>query len=284
MVMRRWMLPVGISTVFLSSCGVLTPTLEEFPNSSKDEPFLVQAVVASIHCELASAVQEFIEADKLNMKRNAGRRNAAWFDAWGAQVALTLSVQERVSLNPSAAWTPPAAGNTNFTLSGGLSASSEATRINKANFFYTVKQLYDHGACKGVQPTSGSGSPLIQNDLRVGDWLFDQMPSSGTNEVIYPTSASGAFGQNVLSHEVKFEVITSGGVTPAWKLSRVAVNPDGSFVGVGRNRVSDLIVTFGPLDPKQDNKGLISEAENVHFVQQLGLATSTRPEVRFSLF
>lgn len=268
----------------LAGCGFIVPSLEEFPNSRKNEPFLVQAVVSSIHCELSSAVYEFIEADIRNMKRNANRRNAAWFDKWGVQVALTLSVQERISVNPSAIWTPPAAGNTQFALSGGVSGSSEASRINKANYFYTVKQLYDRGPCKGAQPSTGSGSPLIQNNLGVADWLFDQMPPSGTNEIIYPTSASGAFGQNVLSHEVKFEVITSGGLTPTWTLSRVAINPDGTLVGASRNRVSDLIVTFGPLDPKQDNKGLISEAENVHFVQQLGLATSTRPEVRFSLF
>ncbi|MBY3537586.1 hypothetical protein HFN68_32600 [Rhizobium laguerreae] len=267
----------------LSGCGAIVPSLEELP-TSRDEPLLVQSVVSSIHCELTSAVYEFIQADKANMKRNRNRRNAAWFDDWGVQVALTLSVQEKTSVNPSAIWTPPSRGSSSFLLSGGVSGSTEASRINKSNYFYTVKQLHQHGPCKGEQPKSGSGSPLIQNDLKVGDWLFDQMPSSATNEIVYPTSADGAFGQNVLSHEVKFEVITSGGLTPAWTLSRISINPDGRLLNASRNRVSDLIVTFGPLDPKQNNKGLTAEAENVHFVQQLGLATSTRPEVRFSLF
>ena len=78
----------------------------------------------------------------------------------------------------------------------------------------------------------------------------------------------------MLSHEVKFVIATSGGVTPTFRLTRATVNGSGSFIAASRGRTSDLIVTFGPLDPKQKNGALIPQAETVHQVAQFGVANS----------
>ncbi|RWX40279.1 hypothetical protein EHH54_13155 [Rhizobium leguminosarum] len=279
---------LAIST---SGCGTAVPSLQEFPSAPGDEQLLVQAIIASIHCEVANAVVEFIEADKLNAANNRGKRSGAWLDGWGAQVSLTLTINEKTSANPTGVWTPPASGNSIFTLGAGVAGSATAIRTSKANFFYTVKQLYrekqpgKNTVCTaGIQPSRGAPSLLVRNDLKLGDWLFDQLASSANNEVTFPVSSEGNWGQNVLSQEISFQVVTSGNVTPAWQLVRANFNQSGPFLEASRDRTSDLLVTFGPLDPKQDNKGLIPQAENIHFAQQLGLAQMNRPTVNVSIF
>ncbi len=205
---------------------------------------------------------------------------AAWFEQWGAQIALTLTVEEQTTAAPNMVGLPPSPPTNIFTFGVTGSASADATRTEKMNFFYSVKELYNRNGCRtGIPPAKGSSSFLIQNDLKLENWLFDQLLLSNNQEVIYPVSASNRYGQNVLSHEVTFQVTTSLGVTPAWKLQRVTFDQSGIFANIRRNRTSDLIVTFGPLDPKQDNRGLIPEAENAHFILQQGLANSsnTRP-------
>ena len=64
-----------------------------------------------------------------------------------------------------------------------------------------------------------------------------------------PAGVSGPFKSNVLSHEVKFEIVSSGNATPGWKLKQVTVNQSGNLFSISRDRIQDLIVTFGPADP-----------------------------------
>jgi hypothetical protein len=272
--------------LLLSGCGTFVPGLQEMSLDPAAEQKLIQAIVTSIHCDISRAVIQFIDQDVQTAKFNRGRRLGSWIDNWGAQVTITLAVEDKTVVNPTAVGMPPSPLTSVFTIGGTAIGSTDATRTEKVNFFYTVQELYNRGLCTvGEQPNTGAPSLLIQNDLKIGDWLFDQLPVAGTREGTYPGSAGNAFKQNVLSHETKFEVVISGGVTPAWKLVRATVNQTGTFFNASRDKTSDLIVTFGPLDPKQNNKALIPQAENLHFVQQLGLANSTNNSgVRFSVF
>jgi hypothetical protein len=64
-----------------------------------------------------------------------------------------------------------------------------------------------------------------------------------------PANEKGPFKSNVLSHEVKFDIISTGTITPGWKLSTSTINQTGTFLSGTRDRTQDLIVTFGPPDP-----------------------------------
>ncbi len=75
--------------------------------------------------------------------------------------------------------------------------------------------------------------------------------------------------QNVLSHEITFEIDTSGTITPAWKLVRGTVNQSGSLLTGLRNRRHDLTITFAPLDTGQSGNFLIPLAESTHVASQL---------------
>ena len=74
------------------------------------------------------------------------------------------------------------------------------------------------------------------------------MEESGTN-LPAPATTSGPLKSNVLSHEVKFDIISSGNLTPGWKLKQSTINGTGNFLTGSRDRTQDLILTFGPVDP-----------------------------------
>jgi hypothetical protein len=67
-------------------------------------------------------------------------------------------------------------------------------------------------------------------------------------------------------------VVTTGGITPAWKLVQVNFNQSGTLFEVSRLRTHDLLITLGP----GDFKGLTAvAANNAHLASQIGLAVST---------
>jgi len=260
--------------VTLGGCGLTVPEIEELPGGPPEGQVLVQAIITSVHCEVADAVRYVIDQDIQDAKQFNQPRSATWLYSWGAQITLTLTVEEKSTLNPTAVWTPLTPASAVFTLAGSATLSADATRIDKVNFYYSVAQLYKRAPCKtGVQPKNGvASSLLIQSDLKLAQWLQDQVTPVATGEVNQPTSASGIFKQNVLSHEVKFEVVSTGGLTPAWKLVRANFNQTGTLVAATRDRTHDLLITFGP----GDSKGLTSQAANdSHLASEIGLAVSS---------
>jgi hypothetical protein len=64
-----------------------------------------------------------------------------------------------------------------------------------------------------------------------------------------PANQNGPLKTNVLSQEVKFDVISTGTVSPGWKLTTATVNQSGNLLSATRDRTQDLSVIFGPMDP-----------------------------------
>jgi hypothetical protein len=268
----RWIVSVSAG-LLVSGCGLSVPEIEDFPGGPPDGQVLIQAIVTSVHCEVADAVRYVIDQDIQDAKQFHQKLSATWLYKWGAQIALTLTVEEKSVLNPTSVWTPLSPASAIFTLAGSGTLSADATRIDKVNFYYTVADLYKRAPCAtGVQPKNTTASSLlIQSDLKLVQWLQDQVTPVATGEVNQPTSSSGIFKQNVLSHEVKFEVVSTGGITPAWKLVRANFNQSGTFFSGTRDRIHDLIITMGP----GDSTGLTTEAANdAHLASQIGLAVS----------
>jgi hypothetical protein len=113
----------------------------------------------------------------------------------------------------------------------------------------------------------------------------------GENGVIeYPNGENDSnLGQDVLSHEVKFEVTTSANASPGWMLTRATVNQAGPLWMASRDRTHDLTITFGPVDPSTYQltnafvkgrwvqvsvPGPSAAAQNIHYASQIGLAIS----------
>jgi hypothetical protein len=81
------------------------------------------------------------------------------------------------------------------------------------------------------------------------------------------TGGGGGAGPppDTLSIEIKFIIVTSGNVTPTWKLLRVTANTSGSLLSLGRTRTHDLIITIGPNN---------QQTLNTHLASQIGNAVS----------
>jgi hypothetical protein len=261
----RLALPVLFCAVMLGGCGMFVPQIRDFPNGTSEvnNNLLVEAIVISIHCEIEDAVTQVINDDAVTAKAN-GYFYAQFLRKWGAQVALTLTLDEKSIVNPSGVFTPISPLTSVFSLSGGISATTDAMRIDKVNYYYKVSELYLGRDRKCVRDTNPpSGSLLIQSDLKLHEWLAAMVTGVASGVI------TGVGKQNVLSHEITFDIVTSGNLSPSWKLVRGTVNAGSTLLTGSRDRKHDLVITFGPLDTTQSGSFLIPIAESTHISSQL---------------
>jgi len=263
----------GVALMF-GGCGTWVPDIQEMPGDVGAGQVLVQDIVTSVHCEVADAIQWVILNDRANeiyksLPKNPKTKKphyaSDFLSGWGVQMTLSLTVEEKTTGNPTVVATPAGALSSVFTLAGTATLSTDATRIDKLNFYYSIPDLLNRHYCTpGVQHGTAA-SLLIQADLKTKQWLQDYMQIIYNNEIIAPTNAGLVFKENALSHEVKFEVVSTGGVTPAWKLITATVGQTGTLFSTTRDRTHDLTVTFGPGDPN----GLTGQAAQAAFAASL---------------
>lgn len=269
----RAMAPICAVLIALGGCGTRVPEIQEFPGTTVEGEDLVRAIAQSVQCEMRNAVSYVVAQDRAYSRFNRGVRTAPWFENWGVQVALSLTVEERGGLAPSAVWTPPNPVTALFSLGMGFGVSSTATRISTLNYFYTVRELTARGPCRPDESaTAPKGSLLIQSDLQLRPWLISQVLASGTGAISVPGSTDTAIQKDALSHEVKFQVVSSGSLAPAWTLRRFTVNQGGSLLTASRDRTHSLSLTFGPADP--GTRTLVGSAASVFLASQIGIAVN----------
>ncbi len=244
----RWIVPLSAS-LFLCACGLSVPEIQENPTNQVGGQLLVKAIVNSVHCDLKNAVLYALGPS--SRPQNRAKKQAFFTSDWGAQMALTLTVEEKWILNPVVVVTPMTPPSQVFTLGLGATVSADATRKETLNLYYTVADLRSGRPCpepNNLEPNAPREPLLLQNDLKLKEWLLDEVMLVGTNEIGAPIDPGNIYKQNVLQHEVKFEVITNGTLAPALKLVTSNVNQSGTFFSTTRDRTHDLIVTFGPVD------------------------------------
>ena len=271
-------------TAPLTGCGAVVPEIQEFPSNSRQGELLVNDIVGNIKCEIAEAVNYVIDRDIALSYANGGRQSE-WFDSWGIQTTLQLTRDETGSVAPSVNWIPPNPASAIFNLAAGGTFSTEADRIDKLNSFNTVQQ-FRHVTC-----TRPNGMYMLQSDLKLKEWLVDVILNANTNVISIPSDANGPFKNNVISHEIKFVVTTSGNLTPGWKLTRVSVNQTGNLFSANRIRTDDLTITLGPVTQavvgekrvvKNGHKAIVpiveyepsTQAAYAHLASQIGSAVA----------
>jgi hypothetical protein len=252
------------ASLSLAACGTYVPDIQEFPGDSRAGNQLVTAILTNVKCELRDALQDFYD-------RTHGEKT--FLDNWGIQTNLDLTISEKGELSPSADIMPVSPANAVFTLGLGINGSSQATRTDKIMSFNTVTELRALHRC---DPRLRGGPWLLQSDLKLNEWLISALLASDTNSANYSTFTSK---DSVLSHEVKFEVVSGGDLTPSWKLVRATVNPSGTFLSVNRDRTHDLTITLGPTDatstgPNKGKRVPSRAAADAALASQIGLAVA----------
>lgn len=87
---------LGCLAGMLAGCGTVVPSLQEFWVSSDETPRFIQQLTRSVHCEVRNAVDGLIldDIEAARLGANGERRVTTWLDSWGAQISLSLSVEE----------------------------------------------------------------------------------------------------------------------------------------------------------------------------------------------
>jgi hypothetical protein len=166
-----------------------------------------------------------------------------------------------------------------FNLGFGGTLSSTATRIDKFNPTYSIDWLMRRPRkdeiCQDGNDIFHNQYPrsspfLIESDLGIDRWLMGAMLTENLLPSRPPTKVSatpsrtpaaaaegggsasgggsggGSLGPFSVSAEFKFVIISSGNVTPTWKLIQWSANTSGTLFSMGRTRTHDLIITVGP--------------------------------------
>jgi hypothetical protein len=280
-------LPTLLACALLGGCGTYVPELQENPFDKVSGQQLVESVVYNVTCEVQDAVAAIYNNPDHPLK-------STFLDTWGVQIALNLQVEEKSSINPTANWLPPSPPTSVFNLLLGGTVSADATRQDKLNSYYTIADIRKLGPCPaGSRP---GGILLMQSDLGLEEWLKDNVTAGETGVIRFATDyTDGPLKTNVISHEIKFDITTSGNVTPGWKLKRWAVNQAANLLSATRDRTNDLTITLGPTvpapapkvnangQPVKDKNGNIvtvvnfiasQPAANAAFASEIGLAVS----------
>jgi hypothetical protein len=188
---------------------------------------------------------------------------------WAVQVSLDLQVDEASAFNPGATFiTSPT-----FSVGAGGVISSQSTREDKFGSYWDLDKLRRRSGspCRADGESPTGSSLLLTSQLGISEWLADSLRT----RFFLPSSAGEKgdpfFKQDVLSYHIKFQVISSGGVNPAWKLVRIATGNGGlPLVSAGRTRTHDLLLTFGPTF----KAGAPNLAMTSHAAQEFGIAVS----------
>jgi hypothetical protein len=278
------------ASALLAGCGTYVPDIQEFWGTPTDATFMVNKVSAQVVCELRRAVQRVVLAQPVEFVQRPGdpppprRRDLRWFvNTWAVQVTLNYVIIENTALTPgvalntvfrSATTTFPGAPSVttpqSFSLGLGGTASSAATRNDKLNMFFTVKELLygTPSITKSCIPNEPANADLfIQSDLKLYDWLSAALLPYDVSIINY---ANNSTAQNAITHDVKFEIVSNGNINPQWKLVRISANTSPTLLAAGRDRTQELIITFGPIQ-----KGMLSAAAaNSHQATEIGSAVS----------
>lgn len=259
-------------TAALAGCGTAVPSIQEPPSQSVDSVQLVSAITQSTVCELHDAVSAVIQEDKQLSIRNNNPRVAQWFeDKWGVQVGLTITVQEKSTLNPSVAHVTPVPATHFWNVGGSLLGSTTATRVGVINYFYTIKELYNKKDCSDdFRKELPGGSFLIRSDLKTKEWLRAQLTTAALGIIKVPIAGNTPLGQNALSHEVKFQVVTSADISPKLTLVNTTFNGSAPLFAGSRDRTHSMLATFGPLNATAS--ALSDVPSQLYFARQISSA------------
>jgi hypothetical protein len=246
-VAARWSVLAG-AAFLLTGCGLAVPEIQENPYAPGHAVLMVQAIVNSVHCEMGNALKDLRKFDLEMAKKHHQKPITDFLLRWGAELTLTLTIDEKSSLGPNATWAPPSPASALFSLGAGLGAAADATRTEKMSFYYLVPTLLKLPYCTTGVQMGDDNSLLVRSDLKLREWLQDYLSIIGTQVGQAPVTADGALKDTVLSHDIKFEITTSGNITPSWILTRAVVNASGPFFSTSRDRTHDLTITMGPGD------------------------------------
>jgi hypothetical protein len=271
---------IAITSAQLSGCGTYVPEIAEVWESVDVKTNMEFRIKMNIFCEMVNALREVRQTIRVGGKPSIP-------DDYGVQMQINLTVDEVGALNPSVGYQellpnvlrhivkgPLATMVTvpqSFNLNGTGTLSSDASRLDTVYSYYNVGKVVSPvnvATCNNPQLHNTEGSsPLLKSNLGIADYLKANV--EGADVLASSTPASGGAGKSakydVFSYDVKFIIVTSGGINPVWKLVNITAGTGNlPLVTAGRTRTHELILTFGPGTVQPANFAL-----QTHFTNQI---------------
>jgi hypothetical protein len=235
----------------LAGCGTVPPKLTEAWEAQDVGPDMVFNIKRNILCETIAAIR------KINgIKTSFGPPIPA---DYGVQLQLTLAITESAGFTPNVAYnrtlpTGSEAGvsigrNWGVGLAGEL--SSTATRTDSSYTYWRVGNIAGVGKNKALcdmedWPIDRTVvSHLVQSDLGIARFLADNTKAADLLHSSKPVGVKKPEKIDVYSYDLKFAVVSSGGISPVFKL--VSLSGGGTpIINLSRTRTHELLLTFGP--------------------------------------
>jgi hypothetical protein len=273
-------------TTGLGGCGTYVPEIQDFGDPDVGRVY-VSDIVRNIRCNVSDAIN-YLYNQEGSQASGRGLEDIAFLNTWGAQITLNLTIDEKGIVSPTSNITPLGQPvRWIFNLGLGASGSSEALRVDKVSYIYLVSDLRKWKC----DPSRQTGFMLLTNDLKFKEWLYDTVQLQIMQTASLPAYDNGPNKSSILYYEVKFDVATSGTVSPGWKLVNATINQSGTFLTATRDRTHDLQITLGPavsmpIDPKKPNGPktlqLSQAAANTALAGEIGTAVANSVSQQFA--
>jgi hypothetical protein len=287
----RRLIPSAVMMLGLGGCGLGVPQLTEVYDRGDPSAALNMQlqIKRAIYCELREAAEFARHTDELKKKSNGQLvttvEDIALPPTWGAQIEVSFTVDEKSTLSPGVSLITPMhdapvnfVGETigasgildaitygpkkvaqSYTFGLGGTLSSQAFRVDKYDYYYSMKQLIDddtgHSTCVDPQqpfgPDSHSSPFLVTSNLGIKEWLPDAVIVNSVLRSSRPTKTGvgapplGGDKSDSFSYNIRFVIVSSGNVTPTWNLVRVSTSSNPLF-DANRTRTHELLITIGP--------------------------------------
>jgi hypothetical protein len=308
---------VCLSELF-SGCGLSVPELRQITYTQAPDT-MVAAIVGYVHCEVKSQVQFLLLDDE-----DAGSivspasglpqgRRLDWLRKWAAQAILTLTIDEKTTLNPGLSLNTIFKNDLKKFVNGtvttpqssawafGATASADATRKETLSWYIDFAdfagksakarmemrkarierdRLYNLARISGAAtPDSACGNQngiLIQGDLKFREWLYAALlPAFVQGGIISDYAASLAAEAKASKKDVLSHQITFV------ILYSGSINPSWKLVNVSIDQSSTLFNTqrtstqdlIITLGPSV-NGAPSQSAQNAALASQIGLAVA----------
>lgn len=307
----------------LSGCGVVVPEIPEVWDRS--DPLATQhmemQIKRAVYCELRDAIAATrgnYSARYYQGKNVTTTADLPLPDTWGIQATFTFQVDETTKFVPGVSFNtvlkngitnfvghPSVTTPQSFAFGLGGTLSSQATRIDTFDVFYTVgdiayvyskKDVCSYTNADLMGPDSHSSPLLVRSELGIVDWLpqayqvSDFLRSSRAKESGEgPPLTAGSYAADSISYNIKYIITTDLNATPIWHLVKFTGNTTGPFFDTSRVRTHQLLMTIGPgsiQTVKAPNGKLIStfflsqSALSSHLAQQIGASVASQlPQV-----
>lgn len=235
---------IMISTI-VSGCGTSTPNIQEFWGSPQNASAMESNIAIQIACELGNAIND-LHKEVAGSKVLQGEYGFIF--GWTAEVQLTFIADEDTSFNPALSFIRPLDSAQSFTLGLTGTHKNQATRTDKVTIDYKVSDFLGDKNRPCAAGTPQKGTLFVQSDLKIKDWLESALNIAVTQGRQSERNAHPVFGKtNAISHDIKFDIVSSGGIAPTWKLVRFGTG-DSPLVSGQRDRSQQLTLTMAPPD------------------------------------